>query len=258
MEDVEEEIEFWSQAVVCFILGANPPWEVVEGFIRRIWTKFNIDKISFMPNGIFLVRFKTMEMKDKVMSSGHYLFDNKALIVKPWNRDMEMTKDDVKSVPAWVQIHKLPLKFWGKGLPKITGLIGKYIKSDATTEERTRLGYARVMVELMVDQELPPQIAFKDENGQIIRVNIEYEWRPIKCKKCQGMGHEMAHCRKGNQDYAAKKPVKQILRAKQTAGAPPQEDSKTLNNPKPQVVTGTVTPQKRLVRMHRQEGDRSG
>ncbi|XP_074318592.1 uncharacterized protein LOC141655409 [Silene latifolia] len=173
-----------------------------------------------------------MEMKEKVLSSGHYLFENKPMIVKAWTRDMEMTKDDVKSVPAWVQIHKLPLKFWGKGLPKIAGLIGKYVKCDAATQDRTRLRYARVMVELMVDQELPAQIAFKDEKGMVIRVDIEYEWRPVKCKKCQGMGHEMEHCRKGNQGDGGKKPVKQ--------------------------VTGFVTPRKRLVRMHREEGDRSG
>ncbi|XP_074318645.1 uncharacterized protein LOC141655464 [Silene latifolia] len=247
LEDVEEEIEYWSQAVVCFILGANPPWEVVEGFIRRIWTKFNIDKISFMPNGIFLVRFKSMEMKEKVLSSGHYLFDNKPMIVKAWTRDMEMTKDDVKSVPAWVQIHKLPLKFWGKGLPKIAGLIGKYVKCDAATQDRTRLGYARVMVELMVDQELPAQVAFKDEKGMVIRVDIEYEWSPVKCKKCQGMGHEMEHCRKGNQGDEGKKPVKQVWRVKQTVGvqkpvAVPQEGNLPLiktSNPK---VTGFVTP----------------
>ncbi|XP_074313735.1 uncharacterized protein LOC141648928 [Silene latifolia] len=138
-----------------------------------------------------------MEMKDKVLSSGHYLFDNKPMIFKPWTRDLEMTKEDVKSVPAWVQIHKLPLKFWGKGLPKIASLLGKFIKCDVATEERTRLGYARVMVELVVDQELPAQIAFKDEKGSVIRVDIEYKWRPIKCKKCQAMGHEMEHCRKG-------------------------------------------------------------
>ncbi|XP_074297634.1 uncharacterized protein LOC141628380 [Silene latifolia] len=233
LEDVEEDIEFWNQAVVCFILGANPPWEVVEGFIRRIWTKYNIDKISFMPNGIFFVRFKTMEMKEKVLSSEHYLFDNKPMIVKPWTRDLEMTKEDVKSVPAWVQIHKLPLKFWGKGLPKIASLLGKFIKSDVATEERTRLGYAHVMVELVYDQDLPSQIAFKDENGSVIRVDVEYEWRPIKCKKCLGMGQEMEHYRKGTQENAVKKPVKQL-------------------------VNGTVTPRKRLVRMHRQEGDRSG
>ncbi|XP_074318079.1 uncharacterized protein LOC141654864 [Silene latifolia] len=188
--DVEEEIEYWKQAVVCFILGANPPWEVVEGFIRRIWTRYNIDKISFMPNGIFLVRFKTMEMKEKVLASGHYLFDNKPMIVKSWEWDLEMNKEGVKCVPAWIRLHKLPLKFWGKGLPKIVGIVGKYVKSDTATEERTRLGFARVMVELVVDQDLPAEIAFKDEQGIVDHIEIEYEWKPIKCKKCQGMEHE--------------------------------------------------------------------
>ncbi|XP_074289092.1 uncharacterized protein LOC141614232 [Silene latifolia] len=184
LEDVEDEIDYWKQAVICFILGANPPWEIVEGFIRRIWTKFNIDKIS-MPNGIFLVRFKTMKMKEKVLSSGHYLFDNKPMIVKSWEKDLEMKKDDVKSVPAWIKIHKLSLKFWGKGLPKITSIVGKFFKCDVPTEERTRLGYARVMVELLVDQQLPSNISFKDENGGVVQEDIEYEWRPVKCKLCQ-------------------------------------------------------------------------
>ncbi|KAL9239108.1 hypothetical protein vseg_013459 [Gypsophila vaccaria] len=151
-EDVEEEIEYLKQAVVCFILGANPPWEVIEGFIRRIWSKYNIDKISFLPHGIFLVRFMSQEMKEKVMNSGHYLFDNKPLIFKEWTKDMEMKKTEVLSVPTWVQFHHLPLKFWGKSLPKIAGLVGKYIKSDTATEQKTKLGFARVMVEVEVDK----------------------------------------------------------------------------------------------------------
>ncbi|XP_074293298.1 uncharacterized protein LOC141620281 [Silene latifolia] len=167
-EDVVEEVNLWSQAVVCFILGANPPWKIIEGFIRRIWTKFNIDKISFMHNGIFLVRFKTMEMKNKVLQSGYYMFDNKPLIVKEWVKDLEMKKEDVKTVPAWIRLHSLPLKFWGKGLPKIASLVGKYVKSDGATEERTRLGYARVMVEMEVDQKLPGKVEFKDEKGSWI------------------------------------------------------------------------------------------
>ncbi|XP_074271599.1 uncharacterized protein LOC141595534 [Silene latifolia] len=195
-EDVAEEIEYWQQAVVCFILGANPPWEIVEGFIRRIWTRFNIEKISFLPNGIFLVRFKTMEMKEKVLASGHYLFDNKPMIMKAWERDMEMTKEDVKCVHAWIRLHRLPLKLWGKGLPKIAGIVGKHVKNDTATEERTRLGFARVMVEMLVDQELPAKIAFKDEHGIVNQIEVEYEWKPIKCMKCQGMGHDQEQCRK--------------------------------------------------------------
>ncbi|XP_074266246.1 uncharacterized protein LOC141588717 [Silene latifolia] len=138
-----------------------------------------------------------MEMKEKVLNSGHYLFDNKPMIVKAWVRDMEMKKEDVKCVPAWIRFHNLPLKFWGKGLPKITGIVGNYVKSDSATEERTRLGFARVMVELVVDQELPSKVLFKDERGVVIHVEVEYEWKPVKCKQCQGMGHEMEQCRRG-------------------------------------------------------------
>ncbi|KAL9243904.1 hypothetical protein vseg_017741 [Gypsophila vaccaria] len=80
-DDVIDELEYWKNAVICFIMGANPPGHVIEGFIRRIWTKFNIDKISFLPNGVFLVRFASLEMKEKALNSGYFLFDNKPLIV---------------------------------------------------------------------------------------------------------------------------------------------------------------------------------
>ncbi|XP_074301431.1 uncharacterized protein LOC141632819 [Silene latifolia] len=134
-------------------------------------------------------------MKEKVLASGHYLFYNKPMIVKAWERDMEMTKEDVKCVPAWLRLHRFPLKFWGKGLPKIAGIVCKHVKNDTATEERTRLGFARVMVELVVDQELPAKIAFKDEHGLVNQIEIEYELKPIKCKKCQRMGHDQEQCR---------------------------------------------------------------
>ncbi|KAL9240803.1 hypothetical protein vseg_014981 [Gypsophila vaccaria] len=211
-EDIEEEIEYWKQAVVCFILGANPPWDVIEGFIRRIWTKYNIDKISFLPQGIFLVRFKTMEMKEKVLNSGHYLFDSKPLIFKEWSKDMEMKKTEVLSVLTWVQFHQLPLKFWGKSLPNIMGLVGKYIKSDSVTEQKTKLGYARVMVEVKVDKHLPDQVSFKDEVGQIVKIEVEYEWKPITCGICQKIGHSTNQCRKGQPTQPKVKPPQKIWR----------------------------------------------
>ncbi|XP_074267127.1 uncharacterized protein LOC141590433 [Silene latifolia] len=138
-------------------------------------------------------------MRDKVLQAGHFLFDNKPMIVKAWHKDLGMTKEDVKSVPTWIRLHNLPLKFWGKSLSKISSLVGKYVKSDQATEERTRLGFARVMVEMMVDQKLPEKVSFMDENGRVVQIEVEYEWRPEKCLKCQGMGHQMEHCRRGEQ-----------------------------------------------------------
>jgi len=56
-QDVSEEVEYWNTAVLCSVLGANPPLEVIKGFILRIWGSYDIDKILQVPRGLFLVRF---------------------------------------------------------------------------------------------------------------------------------------------------------------------------------------------------------
>ena len=35
-EDVEPKVEYWKNAVLCSVLGANPPLEVIRGYINRI------------------------------------------------------------------------------------------------------------------------------------------------------------------------------------------------------------------------------
>ena len=52
-EDVKDEIEYWENVVVCYVIGANPPFPVIEGFIRRIWGKFGIDKDGAVGKGFF-------------------------------------------------------------------------------------------------------------------------------------------------------------------------------------------------------------
>ena len=44
LNDVQKEFEYWQKAVLCSVLGANPPYEAIKGFINRIWVGFEIDK----------------------------------------------------------------------------------------------------------------------------------------------------------------------------------------------------------------------
>ncbi|XP_074305003.1 uncharacterized protein LOC141639928, partial [Silene latifolia] len=46
-------------------------------------------------------------------------------------------------------------------------LVGTYQKSDQATMDKTRLGYARVMVELTVGNKFPSKVRFRDETGNI-------------------------------------------------------------------------------------------
>ncbi|XP_074288113.1 uncharacterized protein LOC141613276 [Silene latifolia] len=155
-EDVKDELEYWQNSVFCFILGANPPVEVVDGFIKRIWGHLPIDK----------------------------------------SPDVELNKDDVKEVPVWVRLEHLPLKFWGKCLPRIAGLLGKFVQMDVATKDKTRLGFARVMLEVPFGKPLPGSVKFMDEDGVVVTIKVVWEWKPTLCKHCKVVGHESEKCRK--------------------------------------------------------------
>ena len=53
-DDVVTEIQYWKQSVLCTMLGANPPFEVMQGFIKRIWSTLDIDKIVQVRKGVLL------------------------------------------------------------------------------------------------------------------------------------------------------------------------------------------------------------
>ncbi|XP_074318577.1 uncharacterized protein LOC141655393 [Silene latifolia] len=197
MDDVQSEINYWSTAVVCYVLGGNPPWELLSGFVNRLWGKYKYDKVSFLPNGAFLVHFPTLECKNLVLQQGFPMFNNKPLVVKSWTEDCSLTKERVKYVPIWIRLCGLPLKFWGaSSLEKLSSLVGKFMRCDTATMEKTRLGYARLMVEVEVGQQFLDSLYFKDEKDCETSVAIEYEWRPDVCSLCKGIGHVSDICKK--------------------------------------------------------------
>ncbi|XP_074283379.1 uncharacterized protein LOC141607928 [Silene latifolia] len=272
------ELAFWKNSVICFILGGNPPWDVVEEFILGLWDEYGIDRISFMPFGVFLVRFKRSKDQEAVLNHGHFLFENKPLIVCPWNAQNSLTKSDVSVVPVWVRLLNLPLKFWGQGIPKISGLIGDYVKSDEPTEARTRLGYARVLIDVPFNQHPPQDVKFLDEAGNLVTINIEFEWLPILCKTCGGIGHIDNACKKTKRVPKPKQRVVQRWQPKAPVTKPqPQVPATKPPSPKvsmlgvpasPKIVpavstprvsganTGSIplaTPARAVIRLSRQE-----
>ncbi|XP_074271645.1 uncharacterized protein LOC141595577 [Silene latifolia] len=189
-EDVAGEISFWSTSVYCYVLGANPPSNVITGFLKRVWQAYGVDRVSFLPNGIFLVRFKSKEHQQMVLKNGHLQFDNKPVIINEWKPDSELLKHDVSRIPLWMKIYGLDIKFWGANcLKKICGGVGSFIRCDEATANKAFLGYARLMVEVTIGQTFPTELQFIDENDNIQKVRVVYDWLPTTCSSCQGMGY---------------------------------------------------------------------
>ena len=134
LDDVKNEIDYWQQAVLCSVLGANPPFVVVQGFIQRIWSAYELNKIIQVRKGVFLVIFMHMQDKLTVEKKGLCYFDSKPFLVKDWSPEMDLHTEYIKSLPLCVQLPDLDIKYWGQSsLSKIGNTIGIPIKTDRYT-----------------------------------------------------------------------------------------------------------------------------
>ncbi|XP_074265560.1 uncharacterized protein LOC141588000 [Silene latifolia] len=169
--------------------GANPPFKIIDGFVKRFWGYTEYDKISFYSNGIFIVRFKTEDMKLRVLQSEPLFFDNKHVVIKEWTPTAKLIRETGYMVPIWIRFYGLPLKFWGNALNKIAGLVGVPVRCDSNTQLKNFIGHARVMVEVKMGADLPNVIEFTDELDVLHRQIVHYEWKPVICTECKGVGH---------------------------------------------------------------------
>lgn len=70
-----------------------------------------MDKVVLLKKGVS--RFRTMEKRDFVLAGGAPFFDSKALIMKAWDANMDIEKENFDVLPTWVQL-KVDFKYWGE------------------------------------------------------------------------------------------------------------------------------------------------
>ncbi|KAJ8420906.1 LOW QUALITY PROTEIN: hypothetical protein Cgig2_013563 [Carnegiea gigantea] len=141
--DVKSEISYWQNAILCSVLGANPPLEVMKGFLKCIWSGFELEKILLVKRGVFLIRFIHVQDKITVERKGVCYFDNKPLIIKSWNPKMDLQIGKISFLPLWVQFPDLDIKYWGvDSLSKIRSILGIRIKIDKYLKGKMGIKYA--------------------------------------------------------------------------------------------------------------------
>ncbi|KAJ8419396.1 LOW QUALITY PROTEIN: hypothetical protein Cgig2_011886 [Carnegiea gigantea] len=92
------------------------------------------------------------------------------MVVKPWNQEMEINIAEIKSLPIWVQLRGLDVKYWGmESLSKIGSLLSIPIETDRYTMEKSMLRYARMLIDISLDDELPEHIEFANDKDVLIR-----------------------------------------------------------------------------------------
>lgn len=192
---VDEGIAKWESSLVGQFLEKSLPFWLVKRTVDALWGQFGkVDTFS-LDNGLFLFKFADIQSRDSVFESRIWHIANKPLILRKWKPGLQPMDLSLKEIPIWIKILHLPIEYWNPTcLSYVASGVGKPLYADANTESNSRLGFARVFVEVDIDTQFPEEIEVDMGNGQSFVVGIEYPWMPVKCKKCSVFGHLTREC----------------------------------------------------------------
>lgn len=194
-EAIKEAEGGWDLCILLYVVGYKPWLKTFEGYANRVWATQKPFSVHPRNNGFFVVRFGLEEDCSKILKSGPWFMDRNLIIMKRLSPEMKTDKDLLTSLPMWVRLPGLSFKLWGnKAIIALMSTIGVPIKMDEATKKKTRLAYARVLIEVNVNYGMPNIIEGTDEEGRSFFQEVEYENPPPICDKCVCFGHAVGDC----------------------------------------------------------------
>ncbi|KAL0393127.1 UNVERIFIED_CONTAM: hypothetical protein Sradi_2535500 [Sesamum radiatum] len=187
----------WKTTVVGYFLGKRPYFHHLNAYVRSIWPA--VREVTATVTGFYFFQFKTEAAMEEVIEGGPWLFQGEPIVLQKWESGMALRKLKHTQVPVWIKLRHLPVELWTTdGLSTVASGIGKPLYPDAITRACTRLDFARVCVMLDISSKLPRHVIIMIplENGgeSACKVDVEYEWLPLKCTSCHSLGYATSAC----------------------------------------------------------------
>ncbi|GKF44295.1 retrotransposon protein, putative, ty1-copia subclass, partial [Tanacetum coccineum] len=175
---------------------------ISAGFANTIYVFFLGKRVAYP---VVVNYFNSMEGLDVILENGPWLICNNPLILKKWNPDVNLLKEDVGNVPVWVKLHGVPVTTFSEdGLSAIATKLGAPLMLDSYTldmciQSYGRSRYARAMIEVRADVELKDTIMvvmpkLTGEGFYTCNVCVEYEWKPPSCACCKVFEYVLDEC----------------------------------------------------------------
>jgi len=174
--------------LVGYFIGKKLSFKLVEESLKRAWGLVLTEVLS-NGRGLFLLRFSDKEFRRKLLEGGPITLARIPFILQQWQPGIELKRDSHMSVPIWLRLRNLPFEYWSaQAISKAVSSLGKPLYVDQRTEQMSMISFARVCVEITARQTLYDCIDLVTD-GRTDVVEVEYEWRPLVCAKCDMFGH---------------------------------------------------------------------
>ncbi len=139
----------WDSTLVGYFVGPKPSYSAVNATAHRLWDGLGLVEGITEDHFFFFFKFKGTESLDIVLDGAPWHVWNRPLVLKKWQPNLSLLKEELQKVPLWVRFYGIPLEFWtATGLSYIASAIGKPLHSDRMTGGKKRISYARICVEV--------------------------------------------------------------------------------------------------------------
>lgn len=146
--------------------------------------------VTSMANGFMVFKFKTEEGLLKIIDKGHGCLEGSTLSCTNDTLILCLTKKITK-ITVWIWLHGLPFPLWSrKVLSMAASMMCRPLSYDELTFNCPHIEYARLCVELDASTPLVHQFDIESPlSDELVKVEVEYEWKPKICSKCKAFGH---------------------------------------------------------------------
>ena len=123
-------------------------------------------KIHHHNSGWIIFQFVNSENQMTVLANSPYIVYGKPLLLKTMPQNFRFQNEGICCFPVWIQIRNLPMEYWNpRILGKICTRICKPIHMDKLTTYKERVSFARCLVEIDMEKDLPQAVKLKLPTG---------------------------------------------------------------------------------------------
>ncbi|XP_009801431.1 uncharacterized protein [Nicotiana sylvestris] len=180
----------WRYSLIIKLLGKRIQHQYLKKKLQKMWKPSDNFPLIDLGSDYFIVKFNKEENMVSALQNGPRFINGFFLSLKKWEPNFVASHATQERSAIWIRLPQLPTEFYDAIiLKKIGNTIGNLLKIDACTSAALRGRYARLCIEMKLEEPVQSCILIGNYKQEII-----YEGEHILCKACGRLEHTIHHC----------------------------------------------------------------